>query len=45
MNKPYLEVKVEAFLQPEPFWEDVVFLHVVGQSVVAVGGLALREED
>ena len=45
MNKPDLEVEVEAFLQPEPFGEDVVLLHVVGQSVVPVCSLALGEED
>ena len=40
-----LEVKVEALLQPEPLGEDVVLLHVVGESVVPVCRLALGEED
>ena len=45
MNKPDLEVEVEAFLQPEPLGEDVVLLHVVGECVVPVCRLALGEED
>ena len=44
-KKTDLEVKVQAFLHPESLWENVLLFHVVGQGVVAVSCLALREED
>ena len=40
----YLEVEVKAFAQIDLLGEALVFAHVKGQCVVAVGVLALAEE-
>ena len=40
----YLEVEVKAFAQVDLLGEALVFAHVKGQCVVAVGVLALAEE-
>ena len=40
-----LKVKVEAVLQDEALGEAAVLLHVVGQGVVPVGSLSLRQKD
>ena len=45
IGKLYLEVKVHTFLHPQPLGKAALLFHIIGQRVISISRLTLREED